>query len=180
MKYRKNKSVKLSKNYKSTELDCNGVNCCSITLIDSELITLLQKIRNYFGKPVIINSGYRCAIHNKRVGGASSSRHTKGQAADIRIKGVSAIEIATYCESIGIKGIGLYDNFVHIDTRTKKAFWRGHNQLPCLSFGGTLRKVAKDVIDGKYGTGASRKRKLRAAGYDYKEVQALVNELLRK
>ena len=49
---------------------------------------------------------------------------------------------------------------------------------------GTLSKslsdVAKEVIDGKWGNGADRKNKLTKAGYNYSEVQALVNEILRK
>ena len=38
--------------------------------------------------------------------------------------------------------------------------------------------VAKEVIDGKWGTGEERKAKLKDAGYDYKEVQRRVNEML--
>ena len=48
---------------------------------------------------------------------------------------------------------------------------------------GTLSKslsdVAKEVIDGKWGNGADRKNKLAKAGYNYSEVQALVNEILK-
>ena len=42
----------------------------------------------------------------------------------------------------------------------------------------TIEKIAKEVIEGKWGNGQERKDKLAAAGYDYKEVQALVNKLL--
>ncbi len=180
MLYEKGKTVKLSKNFKSIELDCNGVNCCSKTLIDSQLIIFLQKIRNHFKQPIIISSGYRCGTHNARVGGAKYSKHTLGKAADIVVKGVPTREVAKYCESIGIKGIGLYETFVHIDTRTKKSFWYSNRQIYRSTFGGSLRQVAEDVIEGKYGTGSARKKNLKAAGYDYKEVQALVNDLLRK
>jgi hypothetical protein len=44
----------------------------------------------------------------------------------------------------------------------------------------TLEQVAKEVIDGKWGNGAERKRRLIQAGYEYSEVQKLVNNLLRK
>lgn len=180
--YRKGKAEKLSKNFKSTELDCNGTNCCSKTLIDKQLITYLQKIRDNFKRPVIINSGYRCGTHNKAIGGAKYSKHTLGKAADIKIDGIPTKDIAAYCESIGIKGIGLYETFVHIDTRTKKSFWYSSAQHYRSTFGSkkSIRDIAEEVIDGKWGTGASRKKKLAAAGYDYKEIQALVNELLRK
>lgn len=39
-------------------------------------------------------------------------------------------------------------------------------------------EIAKEVIAGKWGTGATRKKKLEAAGYDYKTVQAEVNRQL--
>lgn len=128
MDYTKGEVVKLSANFNSTEFDCKGAGCCNSTKISKQLITYLQLIRNHFGKPVKINSGYRCQKHNSAVGGAKASKHTLGQAADIRIDGVEPKEVAKYAESIGIKGIGLYDSFVHIDTRTTKYFWYGHNE----------------------------------------------------
>ena len=180
--YKKGNAIKLSSNFKTTELDCRGTGCCSNTLIDKQLVIYLQKIRNHFNKPVIINSGYRCAIHNKAVGGARYSKHIQGKAADIVVKGIAAKDVAKYCEALGIKGIGLYATFVHIDTRSTKSFWEGANQKYISSFGGvkTLRQIAEEVIEGKWNNGAERKRKLAASGYDAKEVQALVNELLRK
>lgn len=39
-------------------------------------------------------------------------------------------------------------------------------------------EIAKEVIDGKWGVGAERKRRLIQAGYDYKEIQAIVNKIL--
>ena len=39
-------------------------------------------------------------------------------------------------------------------------------------------KVAKDVIDGKYGNGEARKAALARAGYDYNKIQNLVNNML--
>ena len=44
----------------------------------------------------------------------------------------------------------------------------------------TLLTIAKEVIDGKWGNGEMRKKKLTDAGYDYATIQALVNELLKK
>jgi uncharacterized protein YcbK (DUF882 family) len=132
--YRKGREIRLSKNFKSTEFDCKGSKCCGMTLIDSLLVAYLQRIRNHFNKAVVINSGYRCAPHNRRVGGVRGSRHLQGMAADIVVKGVAPKEVAKYAESIGIKGIGLYSNFIHIDTRSSKAFWIGHEQDRVNSF----------------------------------------------
>ena len=44
----------------------------------------------------------------------------------------------------------------------------------------SIATVAQEVIDGKWGSGDTRKKKLKAAGYDYATVQAKVNELLKK
>ena len=44
----------------------------------------------------------------------------------------------------------------------------------------TVLQVAREVIDGKWGNGDDRRKKLSAAGYDYNKVQKKVNELLAK
>jgi N-acetylmuramoyl-L-alanine amidase CwlA len=43
----------------------------------------------------------------------------------------------------------------------------------------SIEDIAREVIAGKWGNGAARKQKLTAAGYDYAEVQAMVNKLLK-
>lgn len=153
----KGNKTKLSANFNSTEFDCHGYGCCSKTTIDMKLVEYLQQIRDHFGAPITINSGYRCTKHNRNIGGASKSNHTKGMAVDIVVKGVAPAEVAKYAESIGILGIGLYeakdcgDNFVHIDTRTTKSFWYGHKQAKRTTFGGsvaaqyTLEQFVRDV-----------------------------------
>ena len=133
--YTKGKKVQLSKNFVSTEFDCHGKGCCSSTKIDDKLIDYLQQIRNHFGKAVSINSGYRCSKHNASVGGASKSNHMDGEAADIRISGVTPIEVARYAEYIGVKGIGVYSWGVHIDTRTSKYFWYDGGASNVKTFG---------------------------------------------
>ena len=153
--YAKTSRLKLSDNFRVSEFKCKGKGCCSTVKIDEKLVAYLQKIRNHFDKAITINSGYRCSVHNKAVGGSSGSRHAKGQAADIVVKDVTPAEVAKYAESIGIKGIGLYEgkdgNFVHIDTRTTKFFWYGHAQVRRTTFGGavdpeyTLKEFIKDV-----------------------------------
>lgn len=132
--YTKGKAVKLTRNFKSTEFDCKGKKCCSKTPLDIELVGYLQVFRNYFGKAITINSGYRCQTHNKNVGGTKNSRHTQGMAADIVVKGVKPVKVAQFAEMIGVRGIGLYDNFVHIDTRTEKFYWKGHAQKAVKTF----------------------------------------------
>ncbi len=159
--YRKDYKTALSKNFKINEFSCKGKGCCSKVMIDEKLVGYLQKIRDHFGAAVTINSAYRCAAHNKKVGGSSGSYHTKGQAADIVVKGVKPAEVAKYAETLGILGIGLYDTFVHIDTRTSKFFWYSDKQEKRSTFGGenavkTWQKAAKAdgyklTVDGEWG-----------------------------
>ena len=100
--------------------------------VDSSLAALLQKIRDHFGRPVVITSGYRTAAHNKSVGGAKSSQHLLGRAADIQVAGVSVEDVAAYAESLmpDWGGVGRYPvkagratGWVHVDTRQNKSRW---------------------------------------------------------
>lgn len=57
---------------------------------------VLEPLRAHFGKPVMINSGYRSPALNKAVGGSATSQHVNGEAADIHIPSVSMAEIWGY------------------------------------------------------------------------------------
>ena len=88
----------------------------------------MQNIRNQFGKPIIINSGYRTPEYNKKVGGATRSQHCYGTAADIVVDGISPASVAIAAEKALKKtghsgGIGLYKSFVHVDVRSKRYRW---------------------------------------------------------
>ena len=50
--YTKGVKTQLSTNFKSTEFDCHGSGCCSSTQVDEELVKILQRIRDHFGKPL--------------------------------------------------------------------------------------------------------------------------------
>ncbi len=99
--------------------------CCSFDTVDGELLRVLNDLRFSFSAQVIINSGCRCVKHNADVGGTPESQHLLGKAADIVVKGIPAKEIYDHLthKYIGMYGIGLYDNFVHLDVRNKKARW---------------------------------------------------------
>ena len=119
----------LSPSFRVREFACKG---SDVVLIDDELVVLLQCIREHFGKPVVITSGYRTAAHNAVVGGAKSSQHLLGRAADIRVPGVSVEDVAAYAESLmpDWGGVGRYPvkagratGWVHVDTRANKSRW---------------------------------------------------------
>ena len=116
-----NGTKKLSANFTVKEFACQDGS--DKILIDDGMVRLLQLVRDQFGKPVIITSGYRTAAHNKKVGGTSASQHLYGKAVDFYINGVPMLEIAQCCERMGFYGIGLYEGWVHADVRDKKYFW---------------------------------------------------------
>jgi len=119
----KDGNKKLSANFKVKEFAC--LDGTDTIFISDELVKILQKVRTYFGRAVIINSAYRTETHNKKVGGSVDSQHKYGMAADIRINGVSPKTIATYINTLmpNSGGIGVYSSFVHIDVRDKKSRW---------------------------------------------------------
>lgn len=57
---------------------------------------ILQPVRDHFGKPVKINSGFRCPALNQATGGSATSDHCKGQACDFEIDGVSNPDLAQW------------------------------------------------------------------------------------
>ena len=57
---------------------------------------VLQRVRDHFGKSVVVTSGYRSPEVNAAVGGSKTSDHCKGQAADIEIPGVPNAELAEW------------------------------------------------------------------------------------
>lgn len=116
----------LTSSFKVKEFACNDGS--DVILIHPDLPAVLQNIRNQFGKPIIINSGYRTPEYNKKVGGATRSQHCYGTAADIVVDGVSPVSVAIAAEK-ALKetghpgGIGIYKSFVHVDVRSKRYRW---------------------------------------------------------
>lgn len=57
---------------------------------------VLQPLREKLGKPITVNSCYRCPKLNTAVGGVKTSQHCNGQAADIEVMGMSNYDLACY------------------------------------------------------------------------------------
>ena len=103
-----------------------------VVMIDESLVVLLQCIREHFGKPITITSGYRTGTHNTAVGGSKSSQHLLGKAADIQVADTTVEAVAAYAESLmpDWGGVGRYPvksgrakGWVHVDTRPNKSRW---------------------------------------------------------
>ena len=121
---------RLAPDFKVRELRCRDGT--DTVMADEALTVVLQCIREHFGKAVTITSGYRTAAHNAAVGGAKSSQHLLGRAADIRVEGVSVEDVAAYAERLmpDWGGVGRYPvkadraaGWVHVDTRATKSRW---------------------------------------------------------
>lgn len=74
----------------------NVPNLEEVESLKSLCVNVLEKIRSHFGKPVTINSGFRCIKLNKAIGGSKTSQHVKGEAADIEISGVDNLILAKW------------------------------------------------------------------------------------
>lgn len=90
-----------------------------------KLMALLEQIRTACGgRAVIINSGYRTAAYNKKVGGAPLSQHLLAKAADIRVEGMTAKQVYDIANRLNPNGgVGKYATFTHVDVRDGRARW---------------------------------------------------------
>lgn len=94
-------------------------------LYSEELLAKLEELRAIPGgdateTKILTNSFYRSPAHNKRVGGATNSNHTKGLAADIKMtKGgdfIPAKLLCCLCQDLGFRGVAyINENSVHLD-----------------------------------------------------------------
>lgn len=74
---------------------------------------VLDPVRRKMGKPIVVNSGFRCPLHNGRVGGASGSQHMKGEAADVRCE--DNARLAKIIKENGqFDQMIIYPTFVHV------------------------------------------------------------------
>jgi uncharacterized protein YcbK (DUF882 family) len=106
------------------------VRAAAISLVDLRVYYLLAALQTEFGgRPIIITSGYRTKATNDElrrqgIDAARNSFHLRGQAVDVQIDGVPPGHMAALGSRLGLGGVGIYDNFVHLDTGPPR-FWRG-------------------------------------------------------
>ena len=117
----------LSKHFSRAEFRCHCEYNCDMDTVDAKLLVLLEEIRTHFNCVVIINSGNRCALHNRDKGGSEFSQHLLSKAADIVVIGVPADLVQSYFNDAYPNqfGMGRYVNFTHIDARVGRARWGG-------------------------------------------------------
>lgn len=110
------------KYFKLSEFDCKET---GENEMDPNFLWRLDLLREYCRFPFIVNSGYRSVTHSKETWKRRPGNHTKGIAADIRVKnGVERRLIVLRALTLGFNGIGVYEHFVHIDDRkTRAVLW---------------------------------------------------------
>lgn len=94
---------------------------------------MFESIRQLYGLPIVIFSSFRTPEHNKKIGGAKRSQHLLGKALDLQPpRGITIDQfyndIKLNAEKFGIKGIGKYKTFVHVDVRdtSRLVVWTGN------------------------------------------------------
>lgn len=110
--------MKLTKNFSSSEFNCA---CCGQVFMDGEFMKALQHLRDIVQFPLQITSGFRCAKHNKDVGGKPHSRHLVGCSADISTASLDKHQYKTLKEAIKLieefDGVAEGPGFIHVDSR---------------------------------------------------------------
>lgn len=98
---------------------------CDAVPVEEELLRLLEFLRHDWGHPLIVTSGVRCSFWNDKVGGALKSQHVLGKAADLKIKNRNEGKaLMALAKRVGFRGIGLAENFLHVDIRDgAPRFW---------------------------------------------------------
>lgn len=116
----------LAPNFQVEEFICP---CCAEEGIKNDLVLKLQMAHDFLppNSVMIINSGYRCKKHNKKVGGAHDSAHRKGLAADIQcLNSSERYFLIVALINAGFRRIGMAENFIHCDldgTKVQSVIW---------------------------------------------------------
>ena len=91
---------------------CDGWPC----VMEPELLEKIEALRCYFGRPIIITSGVRCAARNEEVGGVSWSFHKRGCAADLYCPGVGVGDLAAGAKDCGLNVLPYYSSgYIHVE-----------------------------------------------------------------
>ena len=105
------------KYFKMKEFECHD-GCEMPASAQENIAALMEAVldpaRERLGKAIRVNSGYRCAKHNLKVGGAVGSQHMKGEAADV-VTGDSLERLVRIIKELGVfDQLIVYPSFVHV------------------------------------------------------------------
>ena len=105
--------IRVSPHFLLREFQCR---CCGCVKLSPRLLERLEALREIWGRPVVVTSGYRCATHNAKVGGATRSLHMAGLAADVAVPQNGQEHIAAIARTLGFAEIlpGGRRNYLHL------------------------------------------------------------------
>jgi zinc D-Ala-D-Ala carboxypeptidase len=91
---------------------------------------VLEPVREHFGRPVRVSSGYRSPALNKAIGGSPTSQHVKGEAADITCPGVDNLRLARWIrDNLRFDQLIMEGGWVHVSfsaSRARKSVLTAH------------------------------------------------------
>ena len=107
------------KYFKESEFACP---CCGENKTKEVLMLIMDQLRDAVGEPLTISSAFRCAKHNKEVGGKPDSAHLRGLAVDIACSD-SRLRFLLIKQALklGFVRIGVAGKFLHLDIDGEKA-----------------------------------------------------------
>jgi zinc D-Ala-D-Ala carboxypeptidase len=104
-------------NFSAKEFDCSH---CGKNEMRADFMERLQALRNAYGKPMRITSGYRCPEHPIEAKKAKPGSHASGCACDVGVEGQDAYQLLKLAFQLGFTGIGVQQKgsgrFIHLDT----------------------------------------------------------------
>ena len=113
-------------NFRKEEFDCKHT---GLNHMQHDFMVKLQRLRNAYGKPIHISSGYRDATHPVEARKNTTGTHAMGIACDIAIRGTDAHELLTLAMAMKFSGIGVKQHgdgtrFIHLDTADLTSHYR--------------------------------------------------------
>lgn len=112
----KNLSVTLGESLEHLEFRCKcSYTDCNHTLVSNDLLFAWNGMRSTWMNPLIVNSGFRCQKHNKKIGGIDKSSHMTGLAIDISTYGMGEQEKTDleHHARIYFDYVKVYKTFIH-------------------------------------------------------------------
>lgn len=102
--------------FSRTEVACK---CgCGFDSMDVETLRIADEVREFVGRPITPSSGCRCETHNRTEGGSKRSQHVRARAMDLPVDDPKTVYDWLCMRYPGRYGFGVYNTFVHVDTRT--------------------------------------------------------------
>lgn len=94
---------------------------CDIAECNEDALLMLDRLREYVGLPLILNSAYRSPSHEKKHGRTGQSSHCKGIAFDIRCFDDKLRALIVFnAPRVGFTRVGIHLKYVHVDCDTSK------------------------------------------------------------